>query len=149
MKGVTRNRLTTVIIATIVFSLVGLSVARALNMPMELVLIGAPLSGLLISSFEVFYFQTHRGRWLREMHPLKSNFIYILILVATFLVVQHVNYLVHGRWNELPLIYELYPVLIPLFLLVALLGVIVIQVVSFIGGKNIFHLLVGKYHRPV
>ncbi len=149
MKGVTRNRLATVVIATIVFSLVGFAVARALNMPMELVLIGAPLLGLLISSFEVFYFQAHRGLWLREMHPLKSNFIYILILVAIFLVVQHVNYLVHGRWNELPLIYELYPALIPLFRLVAMLGVIVMRVVSFIGGKNIFYLLVGKYHRPV
>lgn len=149
MRGVTRNRLTAVVIATIVFAMVGILVCWALNMPMDLALIGAPLLGLLISSFEVFYFQAHRGRWLREMHPLKSNFIYLLILVATLLVVQHVNYLVHGRWQELPLVYELYPVLIPLFLFVALLCVIVIRVISFIGGKNIFYLLVGKYHRPI
>jgi class 3 adenylate cyclase len=149
MKGVTRNRLTAVVIATIVFAIVGILMCGALNMPMDLALTGAPLLGLLISSFEVFYFQADRGRWLREMHPLKSNFIYLLILVATLLVVQHVNFLVHGRWNDLPLVYELYPVLIPLFLLVALLGVIVIRVVSFIGSKNIFYLLIGKYHRPV
>jgi class 3 adenylate cyclase len=116
---------------------------------MDIALINAPLLGLSISSFEVFYFQAHRGRWLREMHPLKSNFIYILFLIATLLVVQHVNYLVLGRWQELPLVYEMYPVSIPLFLLVALLGVIVLRVFSFIGGRNIFYLLVGKYHRPV
>ena len=149
MRGVTRNRILAVVFAAIVFAVVGLLSARALNMPMELALIGAPLLGPMISSFEVFYFQAHRGRWLREMHPLKSNFIYLLILVATLLVVQHVNYLVHGRWQELPLVYELYPVLIPLFLFVALLCVIVIRVISFIGGKNIFYLLVGKYHRPI
>ena len=61
MRSVTRNRLTTVVLATAVFALVGFSVTRALNMPIEIALIGAPLLGLLISSFEVFYFQTHRG----------------------------------------------------------------------------------------
>jgi class 3 adenylate cyclase len=149
MRGAIRNRLTAVVIATIVFAMVGVLVCRALNMPMELALIGAPLLGLMISSFEVFFFQAHQGRWLREMHPLKSNFIYILVLITMLLVVQHANFLVHGRWQELPLVYEKYPVLIPLFLLVALLGVIVLRVFSFIGGKNIFYLLVGKYHRPV
>jgi len=148
MRGATRNRLTAVVIATIVFAMVGILVCLALNMPMDLALVGAPLLGLMISSFEVFFFQAHRGRWLREMHPLKSNFIYILVLIAMLLVVQHVNHLVHGRWQELPLAYEKYPVLIPLFLLVALLGLIVLRVFSFIGGRNIFYLLIGKYHRP-
>jgi class 3 adenylate cyclase len=149
MKGVTRKRLKAVVIATILFSMVGFLVCRALNMPLEIVFTGVPLAGLLISSFEIFYFQAHRGRWLREMHPLKSNFIYILILIATLLVVQHMNYLVRGRWHELPSVYELYPFLIPLFLLVSLLAVMVLRTINFIGGKNIFYLLVGKYHRPV
>ena len=73
MKGVTRNRLTAVVSATIVFAMVGVLVCWALKMPMDLALMSAPLLGLLISSFEVFYFQAHRGRWLREMHPLKSG----------------------------------------------------------------------------
>jgi len=149
MRGVTRNRILTVVFAAIVFVVVGLLSARALNMPMELALIGAPLLGLMISSFEVFYFQAHRGRWLREMHPLKSNFIYILILTAMFIFVQHANRLVHGRWHELPLVYERYPVVIPAILLVCLLAVMVLRVFTFIGGKNIFYLLIGKYHRPV
>ena len=46
MRGVTRNRLTTVVIATIVFALVGVLMCRALNMPMDLAFIGAPLLGL-------------------------------------------------------------------------------------------------------
>jgi adenylate cyclase len=149
MRGVTRNRLTVVVIATIVFAMVGFLVTQALNMPIEVARIGAPSIGLLISSFEVFYYQAHRGLWLRAMHPLKSNLIYILVLIATFLVVQHVNYLVHGRWHDLPLVYEKYPVLIPLFILVALLSVIVMRVTTFIGGKNIFYLLIGKYYRPL
>ncbi len=149
MKGVTRNRLTAVVIATAVFVVVGLFAVWALGMPMELALIGAPLFGFFVSSFEVFYFQAHRGRWLREMHPLKSILIYDLILVAACLGIQHLNYLVHGRWHELPLAYELYPIFIPVFLVIALLAVIVIRVIGFIGGKNIFYLMIGKYHRPV
>ena len=82
MRGVIRNRLLAVVFATIVFAMIGFLVTRALNMPSEIAIIAAPLIGLLISSFEVFYYQAHRGRWLREMHPLKSNFIYILVLIA-------------------------------------------------------------------
>jgi adenylate cyclase len=149
MKGVTRNRLTSVVIGTIVFFLVGMFVARALNAPIELALIEVPLLALFISSFEVFYFQAHRGRWLREMHPLKSNLIYILILVAMILVVYHVSHLVLGRWHELSSAYMWLPVDIPAVVVVALLAVMVLRVVSFIGGKNIFYLLIGKYHRPV
>ncbi len=99
MRGATRNRLTAVVIATTVFAMVGILVCLALNMPMDLALVGAPLLGLMISSFEVFFFQAHRGRWLREMHPLKSNFIYILVLIATLLVTQHLIFFLHGRWQ--------------------------------------------------
>ena len=107
MKGITRKRLTAVVIATIVFTMGGLFAAQALkNIPMKFALTGAPVLGLLISSFEVFYFQAHRGRWLRGMHPLKSNLIYTLILISIFIVVSHVNRLVHGGWRELPLLYE-------------------------------------------
>jgi class 3 adenylate cyclase len=149
MRGVTRKRLTAVVFATIVFAMVGFLVTRTLNLPIEIARIGAPLIGLLISSFEVFYFQAFRGRWLREMHPLKSNAIYILTLLSIFLGTQHLLYFALGRWQELPLLYEKYPVFIPLFLLVAMLSLIVLRAFSFIGGKNIFYLLVGKYHRPV
>jgi class 3 adenylate cyclase len=149
MKGITRKRLVVVVFATLVFTVVGLLVAGALNMPMGFAVTGAPILGLMISSFEVFYFQAHRGRWLREMHPLKSNVIYILILVGMFIFVQHVNRLIHGRWQELPLAYERYPIDIPAVLIVCLFAVMVLRVTTFIGGKNIFYLLVGKYHRPI
>jgi len=148
MKGVTLNRWTAVVISTIVFSAASMFVARALDLAMGYMLIGAPVLGLCISSFEVFYFQADRGRWLREMHPLKSNLIYILILTGLFLAVHHANYAVRGRWDELALVYDRYPAAIPALLAVSLLAVMVLRVISFIGGKNIFALLVGKYHRP-
>jgi adenylate cyclase len=150
MKSITSNRLITVLIATIVYTTVGLLLARVLNVPMKYALTGAPLVGLLISSFEVFYFQARRGSWLRKMHPLKSNCIYTLVVVAIFVVVQHVNFFAHGRgWHELPVVYAKYPVFIPAVILLSLLIVMFLRVISFIGGKNILYLLVGKYHRPV
>lgn len=148
MKGVTRKRLAAVVISTIVFSVASMFVARALDLAMGYMLIGAPLLGLCISSFEVFYFQAVRGRWLREMHPLKSNLIYILILTGLFLIVHHANYAIRGRWDELTDVYDRYPAAIPALLAVSLLAVMVLRVISFVGGKNIFSLLVGKYHRP-
>lgn len=148
MKGATRKRLAAVVISTIVFSAASMFVARALDLAMGYMLIGAPLLGLCISGFEVFYFQAARGRWLREMHPLKSNLIYILILTGLFLIVQHANYAVRGRWDDLAVVYERYPVAIPALLAVSMLAVMVLRVTSFVGGKNIFALLVGKYHRP-
>jgi len=150
MKGVTSNRLMTVLIATIVYTIVGLLLARVLNVTMKYALTGAPLGGLLISSFEVFYFQARRGSWLRKMHPLKSNCIYTLVVVTVFVVVQHVNFFAHDRgWHELPVVYAKYPIFIPSIILLSLLIVMFLRVISFIGGKNILYLLVGKYHRPV
>jgi len=149
MKGVIGNRLIAVFSATVVFSVLGLFAAWSLKMPMGLALIGAPLLGLAISGFEVFYFQGYRGRWLRDMHPLKSIMIYALFMVVMGLAIQHLNYLAQGRWHDLPKLYERYPVVIPVFLTVAIFAVMVIRIIGFIGGKNILYLLIGKYHRPV
>lgn len=148
MKGITRKRLAAVALSTIVFTVASMFVARALDLAMGYMLIGAPLLGLSISSFEVFYFQAARGRWLREMHPLKSNAIYILILTGLFLAVHHANYAIRGRWDELAFVYDRYPAAIPALLAVSLLAVMVLRVISFVGGRNIFALLVGRYHRP-
>lgn len=149
MRGITRNRLTVVVISTIVFAVIGTIIGWALQMPMELTLIGAPAVGLFISCFEVFYFQASRGRWLREMHPLKSLLIYALILVGVGLALQHLNYLIQDRWQDLPSVYARYFVIIPAFFVVAILMIMAIRIVGFIGGKNIGYLLIGKYHRPV
>ncbi|MFT5393385.1 MAG: hypothetical protein ACI8PT_003586 [Gammaproteobacteria bacterium] len=138
MKSITRIRLTAVLISTVVYAIAGLFLARILNVPMVYALTGAPLGGFLISGFEVFYFRSRRSSWLRKMHPLKSNCIYILIVVAIFLLVQHMNFLAHGGWHQLPLVYKQYPVFIPSILFLSLLIVMFLRVVSFIGGKNVF-----------
>ena len=149
MRGITRKRLAAVVISTIVFSSVAVIVARVMDIATGYMLIGVPLLGLCISGFEVFYFQTGRGRWMREMHPLKSNLIYIVVLTAIFIIVQHANHLVRGRWDELPAVYDLYPITIPLVLCVSLLAVMVLRVINYIGPKNIFFLLTGRYRRPL
>lgn len=149
LRVVTRNRLSAVLIATFLFATVGFFLGRMLSVPAAYVLTGAPLGGLLISCFEVFYFKGRRGTWLRKMHPLSSNCIYALVMVAIIVSVQHVNFLAHGAWHKLPLVYAQYPVFIPSVLLVSLIIVMFLRVVGFIGGKNAFYLLVGKYHRPV
>lgn len=149
MRGITRKRLSATFYTTLLFTICGLAVAWALKMPMDLAVVGVFLIGFFVSSFEVFYFQASRGKWLREMHPIKLNLIYSLTLVVGGLGIQHLNHLIQGRWDELPLAYAKYPIVIPVFLALAIIVVLVIRVIGFLGGKNIFHLLIGKYHRPV
>ena len=149
MKGITKSRLTAVAIITGFFAIFGFLAALSLNLPMDLVVVGVPLFGLFMGSFEVFYFQANRGRWLREMHPLKSLIIYDLILVAGGIAIQHINLFARGRIDEMPAVYERYPVIVPVFLVLAFILILIIRAHGFIGGRNLFYLFIGKYHRPV
>jgi adenylate cyclase len=86
------------------------------------------------------------------VHPLRSIFVYTLVVVLIFLAALHITHLILGRWNngfDLPLIYRRLPLLIPEFVFFSIIGVSVMRVVHFIGIDNLFHLMAGTYHRPV
>jgi len=86
---------------------------------------------------------------LRSMHPLASLLIYAGFVAGIYLIATHVTHLVLGRWSDLPATYRRLPFVIPLFISFAIVGLVVMRIVHFIGAETLFHLMVGTYHRPV
>src|SRR5262249_34699870 len=54
-----------------------------------------------------------------------------------------------GRWADLPSTYARLPLIIPLFIAFAIVGIAANRVVHFVGTVSLFHLMVGTYHRPM
>ena len=144
-----RNKLLAVAIATTVFVALAGMLAGLMDYPLGQTLTGATPLGLLIASIETFYVGGRAGRWLRAMHPVGSLLIYGLILVAVGLVVMHVNHALLGRWARLPEAYARLPLNIPLMFGIALVAITALRIVGFVGARNVLHLVLGTYHRPV
>ncbi len=144
-----RGRLISILLTVAVFALLTWLVASAEQRPIEIAVVNALLIGLGVGIFEEFYVQSLRGRWLRSMHPLASLLIYAGFVAAIYLLATHVTHLVLGRWADLPATYRRLPFVIPLFISFAIVGLVVMRIVHFIGAETLFHLTVGTYHRPV
>jgi class 3 adenylate cyclase len=151
-----RKKLIAVLVATGLFVFLAILFVNLLSLFFDLsfvsafqVAVGAFFLGLFVSLFEEFYVQGRYGRWMRAIHPLKSIFVYTGIILTTYLVVTHVNYAIFGRWGNLHEAYALLPVVMPLVIFIAIAAITLIRVVGFLGAKNLFYLIIGKYHRPV
>ena len=144
-----RRRLVSILLAVAIFALLTWLASLAEDRPVELAISNALLIGVGVGIFEEFYVQSLRGRWLRNMHPLRSVLVYAGVVTAIYLVATHVSHLMLGRWGDLPTTYRRFPIVIPLFLGSAIIGIAVMRIVHFIGAETLFHLMVGTYHRPV
>ena len=111
-------------------------------------IVDGALIGCGVGCFEEFYVQGRRGRWLRSMHPLQSLLCYVAFVMWLSIAAILLSHVLFGRVGELERVYARLPVLIPLFLAIALIGVSVIRVAHFTGTQTLFHLLVGTYYRP-
>ena len=144
-----RRRLVSILLAVVIFALLTWLASLAGARPVELAISNALLIGVGVGIFEEFYVQSQRGRWLRNMHPLRSVLVYAGVVTAIYLVATHLSHLVLGRWGDLPNTYRRFPIVIPFFLGSAIIGIAVMRIVHFIGAETLFHLMVGTYHRPV
>ena len=75
--------------ATFIFACLGLVTTLAAGRPLALGLSTAILIGLGVGLFEEFYVQSERGHWLRNMHPLRSIPVYMLVIILFYLVSAH------------------------------------------------------------
>lgn len=144
-----KAKLSTVAIATGLFVALAAMIAALLDYPFYQAIVGALLTGVMVSAIEVFYFAGHSGRWLRAMHPLASLAIYGVILIAVGLIVMHVNHVLWGRLGALPEAYARLPVTLAIIFGLGIAAITVIRVTGFLGARNVAYLMVGKYHRPV
>jgi adenylate cyclase len=86
---------------------------------------------------------------MREMHPLRAIFIYILVVIVLYLIAVHVTHFVLGRLDALPVVYRRLPYGITFFTTFSIVGILMIRVAHFIGLRTLLDLVIGTYHRPV
>jgi adenylate cyclase len=149
MTATTRRKLAAVLLATAIFGCLGAVTTAAVGRPVEIGASNALLIGTGIGLFEEFYVQSPRGNWMRAMHPLRSIFIYILVVIALYLVALHVTHLLLGRLDDLPVVYRRLPNGIAFFTAFSIPGILMMRVAHFIGLRTLFDLVIGTYHRPV
>jgi adenylate cyclase len=149
MTATTRRKLAAVLMAMIIFACLGAVTTAAVGRPVEIGAFNAVLIGAGIGLFEEFYVQGSRGNWMREMHPLRAIFIYILVVIVLYLIALHVTHLVLGRLDDLPVVYRRLPYGITFFTTFSIVGILMIRVAHFIGLRTLLDLMIGTYHRPV
>jgi adenylate cyclase len=149
MTATTRRKLAAVLMAMAIFACLGAVTTAAVGRPIEIGTLNAILIGAGIGLFEEFYVQGPRGNWMREMHPLRSIFIYILVVIVLYLIALHVTHLVLGRLDDLPVMYGRLAYGTAFFTAFSVVGILMIRVAHFIGLRTLFDLMIGTYHRPV
>src|SRR6516225_11579238 len=128
----TRRKLTSILLAVTIFSLLAGLTAFATRRPMAYVLIDSIFVGTGVGLFEQFYVQSLRGRWLRNMHPLLSISIYTAVVAVFFVVAIHLSHLLMGQLDTLSRAYRRLPFALPLVIAFSVVGIVVKNTVHFI-----------------
>jgi class 3 adenylate cyclase len=144
-----RKKLCIVAVITFVVMVLAALMAKLTGAPVENGLVGGAIVGFAIATFEEFYFQQRHGQWMRLMHPLASILIYSFVILLIFFFAQHALHLVLGRLDELPKAYERLSHTLPIAFCVALVAVLSLRAIGFIGAGTLLDLFIGRYHRPV
>jgi len=158
MRLSVRNKLIAVCFSTTVFTGLAIVVVIAIGGVPERAVTAALGTGLAISLFEEFYVQGRPGRWLRAMHPAVSVALYSLLIIVFAMTVMTTHMMAYGgppggamaggMRRDMPSFPSLFVVL-PLLLGVAVTAIMALRIVGYLGGRNLFYLMIGKYHRPV
>jgi len=159
-----RNKLVAVIFSTLVFSGLGILAVMVMRGDLER---AAPVIfglGLTLSLFEEFYIQGRPGRWLRAMHPAVSILIYSLVITVFAITVMVTVRTYMGRMMDAPGTGHMHdagsmpamgvgapPIMIvfPALFAISVVTIMTLRIIGYMGGKNLFYLLIGKYHRPI
>lgn len=155
MRPSLRNKLIAVCFSTTVFTGLAIMFIIVIGRPPERAAMVVLGTGLLISLFEEFYVQGRPGRWLRAMHPAKSIAIYSSLIVVFAMTVMMVNRTLFGPLYDAAALSErphtMPPLLIvlPVLFAVAIAAIMTLRIVGYLGAKNLFHMMIGTYHRPV
>ncbi len=145
----TRRKLASILLAVAIFALLAGLVSTANGRPAVFAVLNATLVGATVGLFEQFYVQSLRGRWIRNLHPLRAIAIYTVVVVIIFVVVINLTHLLLWPFYRLPVPYGRMPFVIPVVIAFSVIGIVVMRTAHFIGIDTLFHLTVGTYHRPV
>jgi adenylate cyclase len=144
-----RRKLASILIAVIIFALLSAMATVAQGRPAVFAVLNAILVGTGVGLFEQFFVQNARGGWFRGVHPLWSIALYTLVVVLLFVAAANLSHFLLRGVYHLPVPYSRLPVVLPRVVALAVIGIVVMRAVHFIGIDTLFHLMVGTYHRPV
>jgi adenylate cyclase len=145
----TRRKLTSILLEVVIFAALAGLATSANGRPIAFGVLNAIFVGTGVGLFEEFYVQSLRGRWIRNIHPLRAIVVYTAVVVVLFLVAIHVIHVLMWPFYQLPVPYSRMPFVIPAVVALSVVGIVVMRTVHFIGIETLFHLTVGTYHRPV
>jgi adenylate cyclase len=145
----TRRKLTSILLAVTIFALLAGLATSANGRPIIFGVLNAIFVGTGVGLFEEFYVQSLRGRWIRNIHPLRAILVYTAIVVIMFFIAINFTHLLLWPFYKLPVPYARLPVVLPVVIAFSVVGIMVMRTVHFIGIETLFHLTVGTYHRPV
>ncbi len=145
----TRRKLTSILLSVTIFALLAGLTTLAIGRPVIFGILHAIIVGTGVGFFEQFYVQSPRGRWLRSMHPVRSIFLYTMVVLTLFVIAVHLSHVVLWRFEDLAIAYRKLPIAIPVVMAFSVIGIMVMRTVHFIGIETLFHLMLGTYHRPV
>ncbi len=145
----TRRKLASILLSVTIFALLAGLASRAAGRPPIFATLNAIFVGTGVGLFEEFYVQGLRGRRIRNIHPLQAILIYTTVVVIMFLIGIHITHFLLWPFYKLPVPYTMLPLVLPLVILFAVVGIVVMRTAHFIGIETLFHLTVGTYHRPV
>jgi adenylate cyclase len=145
----TRRKLASILLAVAIFALLAGLVTLAHGRGVIFGLLNAIFVGTGVGLFEEFYVQSLLGRRFRSFHPLLSISIYTVVVVIMFIAATHMTHLLLWPYYHLPVPYQRLPIILPVVIAFSVIGIVVMRTVHFIGLENLFHLMIGTYHRPV
>jgi adenylate cyclase len=145
----TRRKLTSILLSITIFALLAGLASRAAGRLPIVAALNAIFVGTGVGLFEEFYVQSLRGRRIRNLHPLQAILLYTIVVAVIFLIAIHLTHFLLWPFLKLPVPYALLPLILPLVIAFAVIGIVVMRAVHFIGLDTLFHLTVGTYHRPV
>jgi adenylate cyclase len=145
----TRRKLLSILLAVAIFALLAGLTNLARGRSVVFGTVNAILVGSGVGLFEEFYVQAERGRWMRSIHPLRSIIFYTFMVAIIFVIATNLTHLILYPLYPSPVPYQRLPYVLPIFIVLSVIGVVVMRTVHFIGVENLFHLMVGTYHRPV
>jgi class 3 adenylate cyclase len=146
-----RNKLFAVFFSTTVFTGLMIIFVIISGGTMGRATIIVPIIGFAISLFEEFYVQGRAGRWLRAMHPAKSIVVYSLLIVGFAMTVMMGVRSLFGAevMSERPDTIPSMLIRLPVMIAISVTAIMTLRIVGYLGAKNLFQMMIGKYHRPV
>ncbi|MGI9356928.1 MAG: adenylate/guanylate cyclase domain-containing protein [Rhizobiaceae bacterium] len=149
MNNTTKRKLFTVIIGTVSFVMLGVVAGIAIGAPISNAVVLTMWIGLGVSLFEVLYIQAPLGIGFRKLSPLKHSLLYACLILALYCTGLAFLVLVFSPPELAQAIITRIPITLPVVFLIAIAIMLILRIVSFIGGKNLLHLLTGRYQRPM